>query len=85
MKLVVCPSEELRRYVLLPTHPPTHPPTYSPTHPRPTHRWYPGYENFLEDRIEPRFPTYTWEQLCALPFSLREQAHGELLHAMFSW
>lgn len=59
MKLVVCPSEELRR-------------------------WYPGYENFLEDRIEPRFPSYTWEQLCALPFALREQAHGELLHGVFS-
>ncbi|GAB5034751.1 Hypothetical protein NocV09_02100560 [Nannochloropsis oceanica] len=59
MKLVVCPSEELRRL-------------------------YPGYENFLEDRIEPRFPTYTWEQLCALPFALREQAHGELLHGAYS-
>ncbi|EWM22514.1 hypothetical protein Naga_100952g2, partial [Nannochloropsis gaditana] len=47
-------------------------------------RWYPGYENFLEDRIEPRFPAYSWEQLCALPFAVREQAHGELLHGAFS-
>ncbi len=47
-------------------------------------RCYPGYENFLEDRIESRFPKYTWEQLCALPFALREQAHGEILHTLYS-
>lgn len=47
-------------------------------------RRYPGYENFLEDRIEPRFPNYTWEQLCALPFAMREQAHGEILHRLYS-
>ena len=47
-------------------------------------RMYPGYENFLEESIEPRFPNYTWEQLCALPFTLREQAHGELLHNFYS-
>jgi hypothetical protein len=47
-------------------------------------RKYPGYENFLEDRIEPRFPNYTWEQLCALPFAMREQAHGEILHTLYS-
>jgi hypothetical protein len=44
---------------------------------------YPGYENFLEDRIECRFPQHTWEQICAVPFSSRERVHGEILHSRF--
>lgn len=47
-------------------------------------RKYPGYENFLEDRIECRFPHYTWEQIVAVPFSVRERVHGEVLQQMWA-